>query len=536
MIVSGRLVGEPARSARPGGMPRALAGAMLAGLLVMLAGCSGPTADPAPEPGQPTATEQARELPAFTPPTYPLPDPTPTGLGVTLTEFATLPPSKTNPPVPRGDKLDRRNRINYLGELPDGSGRLFVPDLNGRLYLLRDGRPTPYLDVAARTGASFWSHRGFGSGFGFVAFHPDFGRNGRFYTVHTEARDALRTATPDLSQPAGTVVHGVLSEWTARDPAADTFDGTRREVLRLGFVGYIHGIQQIDFNPTAKPGDPDHGLLYIAVGDGAAAGKAAEAKRPSTVPQDLGQPQGKILRIDPAATGPGRKYGIPPGNPLVSRPGALGEVYASGLRDPYRFSWDPAEDHRMLLGSMGENRVESIYDVRPGDNFGWSEREGPFVVRLGESCEVYPLPATDAGKGFTYPLAAYSHRPARGVGPCDDTGHAVIGGFVYRGDALPELRGRYVFGDGVSGRVFYTEADEMRRGSALAEVHELLLFDSAGAQVSMREIAGDPAVLLAGQPRVDLRFGRDGRGELYLLSKANGKVWKITGTRLAPAR
>lgn len=508
----------------------AITSKVLAGLAsaLVLSACGGLTGDE-PTGGDPRAFPDPKP---FSAPSPPLPDPKPDGLTITLTEFAQLPPSRTNPPVPRGDKLDRHNRINYLGEVPDGSGRLYVPDLNGSLYLLRDGKPTKYLDVTKEVGPVLWTSRGFGSGFGFVAFHPDFARNGRFYTVHTEAGDALTTEKPDLGASSDAVVHGVITEWTADDPGAGTFAGDRREVMRLAFPSFIHGIQQISFNPHVKSGDDDFGLLYVAVGDGGAVGIATEDGRESNVPQDLGVPQGKILRIDPRAKG-GKQWTAPTDNPFVDRNGALGEIYAIGLRDPYRFSWDldPRRHstiaQRMLLGSMGENRAESIYEVRAGDNFGWPTVEGPFLARLLDNCDVAQLPG---GPGdwpdFTYPVAAYSHLPAPGAGPCDDTGYAVIGGFVYRGK-LAALRGEYVFGDGVNGRMFHVDAARMAHGSALAPVHELRL-RADGKQVTMREVASDPGVLTAGKPRVDLRLGMDAAGELYVLSKSNGKIWRVT--------
>lgn len=182
----------------------------------------------------------------------------------------------------------------------------------------------------------------------------------------------------------------------------------------------------------------------------------------------------------------------------------------------------------MLLGSMGENRAESIYDVRAGDDFGWPKLEGPFLSQLLKNCNVAQIPGGPSDwPEFTYPVAAYSHLPAAGSGPCDDTGYAVIGGFVYRGK-LEDLKGQYVFGDGVNGRVFHTDASAMARGGALAPVHEVTLRNMAGKQITMRQIASDPKVLTAGKPRVDLRFGRDGDGELYVLSKSNGTIWKVT--------
>jgi glucose/arabinose dehydrogenase len=459
-------------------------------------------------------------------------DPIPSRLGLTLTEFASFPKSDPVPP-PTDKRIIRHARINYLGEVPDGSGRMFVPDLNGKLYLVKNGVTQPYLDVFATVGPDFWSHRGIGSGFGFVTFHPDFKRNGRFYTVHTEGRGALETKTPDLPPQNNPSVHGVVTEWTADRPSANTFSGTHREVLRLAFRNVFHGIQQIDFNPTASRHDADHGLLYVAVGDGGA-GVAG------TDPQNLGTPYGKILRIDPRGTnGANGRYGVPRANPFVGRPGALGEIYAYGLRNPHRFSWDsqavwefdgnnwPQRRHRMYLGVIGEHNVEAIYEVRAGDNYGWTEREGPFVIKDGDpSCSVYPLPADDARFGYTYPVAAYDHARPPGSPPCRDHGYGVIGGFVYRGHAAPLLRGKYVFGEDVRGNIFYTNAHEMRRGKKLATIHEFSLLDGAGKRVTMADLAGDT--------RVDLRFGTDRAGELYVLSKANGKIWKVTGARWLP--
>jgi hypothetical protein len=134
----------------------------------------------------------------------------------------------------------------------------------------------------------------------------------------------------------------------------------------------------------------------------------------------------------------------------------------------------------------------------------------------------------DAKYAFTYPVAAYDHNPPPGY-PCNaDVGHAVSGGFVYRGKGLRALAGKYLFADIVDGRVMYTEEREMQRssGARRARIHELLVFDSTGRAVSMAQLVGDK--------RVDLRFGRDADGELYLLSKANGTVWKIVGTRRLP--
>jgi len=446
--------------------------------------------------------------------------PIPSGLALTVVRFAVFPKSEPIP-EPTDPRLVRTARINYLGEVPDGSGRMFVPDINGALYLVTRGTPSVYLDVAKAFAPDFFSGRGLGQGFAFVAFHPAFARNGKFYTVHTETGGALQKTTPDLPPQAKTLYHGIVTEWTADDAKASTFQGSHREVLRLGFGGQIHGIQQVEFNPNARPGDADYGLLYIAVGEGG----LGQADR-NTDAQNLSMPHGKILRIDPAGhNGAHGKYGIPADNPFVGRPGALGEIYALGMRDPHRISWDTGGTHRLFLGHIGEHQVESVYDVHAGDNFGWSDREGAWVFNKDDRCHLYSLPANDTQLGFTYPVAAYAHHPPADWPCTKDSGHAVSGGFVYRGRLAPELTGKYVFGDIVDGRLFYTEEREMARGRTLAPLHLLLVAEASGRTTTLQGLAGDA--------RVDLHLGRDLAGELYLLSKANGTIWKVTGVRKA---
>ena len=441
-------------------------------------------------------------------------------IGLVLEEYASFP--KTEPtPAPTDARLMRQARINTIMELPDGSGRRAVPDLNGKLYLVENGVPHVYLDVAATFAPQFFSGRGLGQGFGYVAFHPDFKRSGKFYTIHTE-QASTTTEVPDWAQ-TGTLFHGVINEWTATDPSAGTFVGTRREVLRIGFGGQVHGIQEINFNPTARRGDADYGNLYLAVGDGGLGAR-------NTDPQNLAIPHGKLLRIDPLGTNSANgAYGIPPSNPFVGQAGKLGEIFSYGYRDPHRFSWDRGTG-KLYLGHIGEHAIEAIYEVKAGDNMGWSEREGAFVFdkTATNPCDrLFPLPADDAG--YVYPVAAYDHDPAPGWNCTADVGVAVAGGFVYRGKDVPKLQGKYIFGDLVDGRVMYTEAAEMRRGRTPATIHRLALFNGAGEPVRMQDLSAPGA---PGDPnRVDLRFGTDAQGELYILAKANGKIWKVTGTQ-----
>lgn len=449
----------------------------------------------------------------------PLPDPELASLGIEVTELAQLPASQTTPAT-QDPRLVRHNRITHLDEVPDGSGRLMVPDNNAVLYLVdkASGEYVPYLNVRDQFVDNFHNSAGLGTGLGAAEFHPDFADNGLFYTVHTEGGTALTEDAPDFPAYGNTQFHSVITEWKATDPSAETFAGTHREIMRIPFGGRVHTVQQIAFNPTAEPGSAEHGILYILVGDG---GNGVGNGNP----QDLATPQGKVLRIDPTGSDSANgEYGVPADNPFVGQAGALPEIYALGLRDPHRISWDPEGDHTMYLAHIGEWQVESIYAVEPGDNFGWSVREGSF---LAENRQIFPLPADDAQYGFTYPVAAYDHN--RDPGQTGDAGVAVNGGFVYRGD-IAELQGRYLFTDLVRGWVLSTQADEMVRNDGdiddLATIEQLRVF-ADGVETTFQELVGDT--------RVDLRFGSDADGELYLVSKANGKIWRVTGARDAGA-
>src|SRR5699024_6037543 len=203
------------------------------------------------------------------------------------------------------------------------------------------GDYVPYLDVREHFIDNFHNHAGLGTGLGFAEFHPDFAENGIFYTVHTEAGSALEEDVPDFPGYGSVGFHSVLTEWTATDPSASTFEGTSREIMRVPYNGRVHTMQQIAFNPTVEQGDPDYGMLYILSGDG---GNGVGNGNP----QDLSTPQGTIMRIDTAGTNSTNgQYGIPADNPFVDVDGALGEIYAVGMRDPHRISWDIEGDHQL---------------------------------------------------------------------------------------------------------------------------------------------------------------------------------------------
>ncbi|HMG21995.1 MAG TPA: hypothetical protein VK607_11775, partial [Kofleriaceae bacterium] len=147
------------------------------------------------------------------------------------------------------------------------------------------------------------------------------------------------------------------------------------------------------------------------------------------------------------------------------------------------------------------------------------------VFKKTDPCNLFPLPPPeeDAKFGYVYPVIAFDHNPPPNF-PCTaDVGHAVSGGYVYRGHSAPLLTGKYVFGDLVDGRIFYANESEMKRGGPRATMHELKLLDDSGRLMTMQELVGDT--------RVDLRFSTDNDDELFLLSKSNGKVYKVTGAR-----
>jgi len=218
----------------------------------------------------------------------PLPAPIDYGdLTVELEDWVTLPASTGGG--------GGRARLSVMRYLPDG--RLFVNDQRGLIYWVQKGYAQVYFEVRSQLPA-FIDQPGLGTGLHAFAFHPDFLSNGKLYTVHSER---WNSGTADLKGPVAPVNSGgqmsVVSEWTTNDPAAATFSGTRRELLRVYFPGTIHCAQEIAFNPTATAGDADYGLLYICLGEGGGYLKGLWQNE-----HRLDSPMGTVLRIDPMAT------------------------------------------------------------------------------------------------------------------------------------------------------------------------------------------------------------------------------------------
>ncbi|RKX32474.1 MAG: hypothetical protein DRP71_11975 [Verrucomicrobia bacterium] len=416
--------------------------------------------------------------------------------------------------VPASNSSYPKARINHLKPAGDGTGRLFANDLNGRMYLVSEGASSLYLDLKGLT-STFKSAPGLGTGFTSFSFHPDYATNGKLYTSHSENPGS---GTPDFDLPNtsdSVALQGVIIEWTATDPTADVFAGTRRELLRVNLSGTIHGMQEIEFNLSAKSGDADYGMLYICMGDG---GSTISGYPENT--SRLDSHQGTILRIDPMGTSSANgNYGVPTDNPWASDGDAetYGEIWAYGFRNPHRITWDTGGDHIMLTAGIGERNIEEVNMVEPGNHYGWNHREGTFVINSewvhkpenGSNYDIFPLPPDDDTYGYTYPVAQYDH----------DEGLAIAGGYIYRGSSAPDLVGKYLFGDITDGVLYFVEAGDLVQGSQAPIEKFRIKLD--GNPTSMQGIIG--------RSRTDIRFGYDEEGELYITEKQKGKIYKIVG-------
>ena len=416
----------------------------------------------------------------------------PSNLVAALEVVTTIPPSADQRPL---------TRITKIGFQPNNAN-LFVVDLRGKLYQLRNNKPMVYMDME-KLQPKFMNKPGYGTGFGSFAFHPDFLKNGLLYTTHSEPPGSAK-ADFSYADSIKVGVQWVLTEWKVDNPLDTVFSGKGRELFRVNMVSVIHGIQEITFNPLSKPGSDDYGLLYIGVGEGGAVenGYPFLAHNPENI-------WGTVLRIDPNGNNSANKqYGIPKNNPFVQsqNPKVLKEVYAYGFRNPHRITWTSKGE--MLVCNIGHGNVESVNLIQPGHDYGWPIREGTFAVNpSGNLNKIFKLPANDQTYNITYPVAQFDH----------DEGKAISGGYEYTGTAVPQLKGKFLFGDIPSGRLFYFDLAEMKQGRQATIKEWKVSLD--GTIKSLKE--------LCGVERVELRFGKDPKGELFILTKADGKIYKI---------
>ncbi|MEW6352904.1 MAG: PQQ-dependent sugar dehydrogenase [Pseudomonadota bacterium] len=289
----------------------------------------------------------------------------------------------------------------------DGSNRLFIIEQRGVIRVWKNGADSkkPFLDISDRVSA------GGEMGLLGLAFHPQFKRNGRFFVNYTTRDGGRRT---------------VISEFTV-EPGADAADSRSERVLLTFEQPYSnHNGGQMAFGPD--------NMLYIATGDGGA------ANDPHGNGQSLTTLLGKILRINADARDASRPYAIPKDNPFVNTQNAAPEIWAYGLRNPWRFSFDPVTG-RLYAGDVGQNAREEIDVIEKGKNYGWNIMEGSI-------CTPGVNPRCDK-QGLELPIAEYPR----------SEGISVIGGYVYRGRAIPDLCGAYLYADYGSGKIFALRND-----------------------------------------------------------------------------
>jgi glucose/arabinose dehydrogenase/mono/diheme cytochrome c family protein len=407
------------------------------------------------------------------------------GIRLELELFAQLPPSDSKPPLAKMTKM----------EAIPGTDRLMINDQRVGLYELVNQKPQLYLPLL-NLRPKMVSQPGWATGLGSFAFHPEFEKNGLFYTSHTEPGGSGK-ADVGYTDSLKVFMQWVLTEWKATDPGAKKFEGTSREILRVNNSSQAHGMQELTFNPNATKGrDEDYGLLYVGYGDGG----TAENGFPEISNHGGKGMYSSIWRIDPLGTsGRNGKYGIPTSNPFAKSKDKAGELYAYGFRNPNRIFWD--ESGRLFATDIGQHSIEEINRIEAGQFYGWPIREGRFVINpYGSFRSLYPLPAGDEDMGIRYPFLQLEH----------DELVAIIGGYVV---SSGPLKGKFVFGDVPSGRLFFVDLNVDNSQAQTWGIHY------QGKEMSLKE--------LVGQDRVDLKFGIDSNKKLYLMSKTNGGVYQV---------
>jgi len=411
-------------------------------------------------------------------------------------------------------------RVMLLAAEPGGR-RLFVNDMRGPLYSIADGGKAValYLNINDPKWSVSVQSQGSERGFQSFAFHPQFNQAGsrgfgKFYT-YTDTTNT--TPPPDFTPAGGNNTHDtVLLEWTAKTAGAAAYDGgPPRELIRLRQPYANHNAGHVAFNPLAVNG-PEYGLLYMGIADGGSGGDPLEMS------QNLASAFGKVFRIDPLGNNSAnKKYGIPPANPFVddNNPNTLGEIYASGVRNPQRFGWDP-RNGAMYVADIGQNIVEEISPVTRGANLGWNDWEGSFafISRQGVSME-----KQRGDPKMTYPVVEYSHSDPLLLGNA-----AVTGVVVYRGTQIPQLANLVLFGDNPSGEIFYFNADKVPNGGQ-DPIRRVMLMDKGTAKTLLGVIRDRANASGGRQPaRADLRFGTGPDNQVFLLNKQDGVVRLLT--------
>lgn len=407
----------------------------------------GPTATPPSAPTPVPTQGAAASTPTPVSEATPVNEATPVSEATPASE-ATLSPAAPNPGA-YAWQLVAQGFVNpiFLTHANDGSGRLFVAEQGGKILLLQDGavQAEPFLDLTGIAVESA-SERGLLG----LAFHPDYATTGQFFVNYTDVNGDTVIAR-----------YSVSADPNRADPAS------AEVLLQIDQPFRNHNGGDIAFGPD--------GYLYIGLGDGGSAGD------PEGNGQDLNTLLGKLLRIDVNAD----PYAVPGDNPFANSADAKPQIWAYGLRNPWRFSFDRATGD-LYLGDVGQGEWEEI-NFQPaasagGENYGWVLYEGNHPYAGGSS------------EGLVFPVTEYSH----GEGGC-----SVTGGYVYRGPSLPDLNGVYLFGDYCTGLVWSLYQTE--------------------AQTWVRDLFANTSFNISS-------FGEDQAGELYLLDHS-GAIYQLVAAQ-----
>lgn len=413
---------------------------------------------------------------------------------------------------PEGEQLDVELVASgmtapvLLRESPDGTGRVFVVDQAGLIRIIDASgtlRSDPFLDLRSSMVPlqTTFDERGLLG----LAFHPSYAQNGRFYVYYSAP---LRSGAP-----AGFNHTSRIAEFRVSATDPDRADpASERILLHVDQPQFNHNGGTVAFGPD--------GFLYISLGDGGGANdvgpghvedwyEANEGGNAQNVEANL---LGKLLRIDVDGGDP---YGIPADNPFVGEAG-LDEIYAYGLRNPYRFSFDLGGEQVLLVGDAGQNLYEEVNVVTRGGNYGWNVKEGTFCFDTSNPDQPpASCPSTGQfGEPLIDPVIEYTNIGAGGT-----IGVVVVGGFVYRGETIPELDGLYIFGD-------WSASFQQPDGTVLVAE------PAAAGLWPIDELRFGPARARLGE--YVLGFGQDLSGEVYILTSemtaptgSTGKVYRL---------
>jgi glucose/arabinose dehydrogenase len=475
--------------------------------LMVIAGLAAACGTTSMPQGGPTA--QPTQMPPGTPELAatetPQPEPSATSVPMATGSPTPQPTATESPPLPTSIGLelvaDGLNSPVVLTTAGDDSGRLFIVDRVGIIRIITPAGELlaePFLDVSDRVVPlrRDYDERGLLG----LTFHPDYSKNGRLFVYYS--------APLSNDAPAGWDNTAHISEFavSAADPnRADP--ASERILLQVHEPEANHDGGQVLFGPD--------GYLYISLGDGGAANDVGVGHPPQGNGQDVTTLLGSVLRID---VNTGDPYAVPADNPFVGKDGR-DEIYAYGFRNPFRMSFDVGGLHQLYVGDVGQNLWEEVDIVVNGGNYGWHIREGTHCFdprdpnRSPEQC-----PDVGAnGEPLIGPIIEYGHVSLPG-----GIGNTVIGGYIYRGNAIQGLQEAYVFGD-------WSSASGQAAGKILIAAPS-----SAEAQLWPIEV---PRIATTDDGELHsyvLALGQDANLELYVMTTqalgpfgTSGKVWKI---------